>query len=366
MSLLIKQVIIHELVKAQHKTTAQTNLRDTNLNKDDANVIKLVSGVSDLYGKKNNSAQYGVFTTKQSSGIFPIKFDSFAKKSTRTEGDFLSLSTDAMTELERMVKDNSPATGGYILFADYESDGIEYLLIAMLKDRAGIKITDDLKIEELDHIELNHLHQAARISLNKYINYQSATAVQRQEMNYLSFVSPANNKTAAGYFITALGCSKGTASTEATRTVIKEVQLFFRAKNMKPEGRKVKSQVTDYLLKCAENKKPATLKEIDKIARHYFPANEADELSDELFAHLNGSSCEIPTEFSSSKSEAKKYKYFKHQDANWTLEFDRNSLGVRSNSEIKYDKASKSLTITNLSADLRTQLEEDLRERGIK
>ncbi|MHA2729593.1 nucleoid-associated protein [Vibrio campbellii] len=187
----------------------------------DVNVVKLVSGVSDLYGKKNNAAQYGVFTSKKSSGTFPSKFDSFAKMSTRTEADFLSLSTDTMTELERMVTGNSPATGGYILFADYESDGTEFLLIAMLKDRAGMKITDDLKIEELDHIELNHLHQAARISLDKYIDYQSATAVQRQEMNYLSFVNPANNKTAAGYFITALGCSKGTALAEATRTVIK-------------------------------------------------------------------------------------------------------------------------------------------------
>lgn len=366
MSLIIKRVIIHELIKVQHKQAATTKLRKTNLNNADANVIKLVSGVSALYGKKNNAAQYGVFTTKQNRGTFPSKFDSFAKKSSRTEADFLSLSTDTTTELERMVTGNSPATGGYILFADYESDGNEYLLIAMLKDRAGMKITDDLKIEELDHIELNHLHQAARISLDKYIDYQSATAVQRQEINYLSFVSPANNKTAAGYFITALGCSKGTASAEATRTVIKEVQQFFRSKQLKSEARKVKNEVTDYLIKCAESKQPATLKEIDKIARSHFPANDADQLSDELFELLNGSKCEIPTEFSSSKVEAKKYKYFKHQTANWTLEFDRNSLGIKPNSEIKYDEASKSLTITNLSAELRTQLEEDLRERGIK
>ncbi|MEZ8042350.1 MULTISPECIES: nucleoid-associated protein [Vibrio] len=366
MTLSIKSVVIHELVKIQHKKTAKTKLRTSVLSSSDANVIKLVTGVSDLYGKKNNAAQYGVFSSKKSKGTFPKKIDAFTKVPNRGDAEFLTLSTDTMTELERMVEGNSPATGGYILFADYTIDNTEYLLVAMLKDRAGIKITDDLKLEELDHVELNHLHQAARINFDKYNEYQNATAAIQQETNYLSFVSPANNKTAAGYFISALGCSKGTASAAATKTVITEVHSFFRSKNLKTEARAVKGEITDYILSCSEKKVSATLKEIDQIARKFFPANDADTWSDELFSHLNGNKCEVPIEFSPSKTEAKKYKYFKHKTANWSLEFERSSLGIKAGSEIKYDKKAKTLTISNLSAELRTLLENDLSERGIK
>lgn len=366
MAILIKRVIIHELVKIQHKKDAKIKLRSSVLDATDINVIKLVSGVSDLYGKKNNAAQYGVFSSKKSSGTFPKKFNGFVNKRKRNDSDFVKFSIDTMAEIERAVTNNTPATGGYILFSEYKIDGIGFLLIAMLKDRVGIKITDDLKLEELDHIELNHLHQAARINIQKYDAYQNGTVVEKQEINYLSFVSPANNKVAAGYFIVALGCSKGTASATATRSVISEVQNFFRDNNLKNESRKVKNEVTDYILDCCEKKKSATLKEIDKIARTHFPANDADELADKLFSHLNGSKCEIPTEFSPSLIEAKKYKYFKHKSTNWTLEFERSSLGTKPSSEIKYDKNAKTLTISNLSVELRTLLEEDLRERGIK
>ncbi|HBC1461586.1 TPA: nucleoid-associated protein, partial [Escherichia coli] len=60
----IRHVIVHELLKESNKDFDHSkpyNLRDTELDKTNDIVKKLVDGVIDLYGSKGNSAHYGVF-----------------------------------------------------------------------------------------------------------------------------------------------------------------------------------------------------------------------------------------------------------------------------------------------------------------
>lgn len=333
--------------------------------------------MSKIYGKRNNSADYGIFSTKGVLGTFPVDFGTYYKYPKPADTEFLTVSENVMVDLRKSVLNNKPATGGYILFSDHEEKGKRFLIVAMLKDKAGLKMSDDLVPEELEHIDLNHLHQAARVSFNKYSEFQDADEAGRAEINYLSFVSPASSKKVAGYFITALGCKKGTASAQATRFVVREVASFVRDNEAigneevrKLKSRQVKDDVINYLYECLNSETPTTAKlsRIDAIARNYFPADDvdvADQLSDELYSVLNSDEVGIPSEFSVNKTEANKYTIIKHEQPNWKFQFKRSALGYGEDAEIQYDKKNGSITIHSIPADLKDMVEEDLKERGI-
>jgi nucleoid-associated protein len=368
MALQIHHVIIHELIKEQHKELQESHKRTKVLPSDDANVIKLVNGALTIYGKKMNAAQYGCFKIKK-VGDFPKLYDAYCGLDTPDEAVFIEFTNKSMTELEESIGDKkSPASGGYILFVDYENEYGRSFLIAMLKNKPGLRISDNLIPQELDHIDLSKLHQAARINKYKYQEYQAAGVEEKAEITYLSFVSPSNNMSTAGYFIQALGCSKGTASATSTKLVILEVPQFFRDEPTldRNDARKIKAELLGYLTDCFNDKKSAKLSEIEAIARQYFPSDDpeqADELADKLFQRLNGEKHGVPIEFSVSKAEVGKAKYHKLKSANWTLEANRSSIGINDNAEIKYHNGS--LIISKLSPELQNEIEESLRERGL-
>ncbi|MBE4583085.1 hypothetical protein BOO29_11125 [Vibrio navarrensis] len=368
MALKIHHVIIHELVKEQHKEIKESNMRKNVLPNDDGNVIKLVTGALSIYGKKTNAAQYGRFKTKK-VGDFPALYDAYCKLDNPNNDDFIEFSNKTITELEESIGDKKgPASGGYILFIDYENEFGRAFLIAMLKNKPGLRISDNLLPTELDHIDLNKLHQAARISKGRYMEYQQADIDNKAQITYLSFVSPSTNMSTAGYFIEALGCSKGSASATSTKMVIQEVPLFFKEEPSldKRDAKKIKNDILRYLNECIDAKKSAKLAEIEVLARQYFPADDpekADELSERLFQRLNGEKNGVPIEFAANKTEVGKAKYQKLESSNWTLKVNRNAIGINDNAEIKYHNGT--LTITKLSVELQAEIEETLRDKDL-
>lgn len=223
----LKQVVIHELIKEQHKDIKKSDIKKVLLPKENEIVKKLVVGVASLYGKRNNSAHYGIFNDASEVDHFPAHFETF--QSIKTEDKtFLNLTTEAMKRLEHYAGLTKASSGGYMLFAHYENEHGAFILAAMLKKKAGITLTKDLVPTALEEIDLNSLHQAARINLNRYDAYKIATKEEQQELSYLSFVSPRTTNSAAGYFVTALGCAKGTASAKATDTLMIVSCQFFK------------------------------------------------------------------------------------------------------------------------------------------
>lgn len=375
MSLVINHVVVHELLKEKDKAPQPSKIVDNVLPTGNPIVIKLVQGVSDIYGKKNNSADYGIFTDSGTHGTFPQNFSKYHSKQNPDASTFIKQSKDVMKDLYRSVINNMPATGGYIVFADYFSANERFFVIAMLKDKSGLRMSKNLIPEELDTIDLNHLHQAARISYKKYSNFLTATDKEKMELNYLSFVSPASSKKVAGYFITSLGCKKGTASAQATKLIVSETAKFFRETKeignetyRKQTSKKVKDKIISYLHECIDTGTTAKLSKINSIAREFFPsedANTIEDLSSALHERLNSEEIGIPNEFSVNKNEVDKYTTIKHESSNWKLEFKISSLGYNENAEVQYSKDNKSLTINNIPEKLRESIEKDLAELGL-
>jgi len=375
MELKINHVVIHEIIKQQHKDPFPLVPTDVVLPPENEVVIKLVKGVASLYSKKNNSAHYGVFKSGKDKGSFPDAYAQYFENEKNTDETFMDLSLTVIGELYRLVQGQQSSSGGNILVVDCEIDAYSYFLVAMLKNTDGISLNKRhsgnnapkvLVLEELEQLDLSTLHQAARINLGKYQEYVEATEEEQQEINYLSFVSPSASKSASSYFVAALGCSKGTASAKATDILIKESVNFFRKDTkLKVKRLDFKDDLLRYLNECQEKGHSVKLSRVDALARKYFPAEEegmADKYSDALHEELNGEKNSIPVEFPISNSVLKKHSHIEYKSDRWKLLFDRDSLGIKENSEIRYLKDDSKLVISNLPADLREVIEAELRD----
>lgn len=364
--------IVHELVKEQYKDIQNSNIRDVAFDLTVSAVSKLVEGAVNIYGKKNNNAHYGTFAKKTVSD-FPKDFHAYFLRPNLEEKSFIELTQSAMGELHATAKPLPAASGGYILFVDYENTYGRFFLIAMLKKRDGLRLNERLEPEELIELDLNSLYQAARINFERYAKYQAANEDERLELNYLSFLSQTSGRSAAGYFVSSLGCMVGSASSQATKNLILESTQFFRERpDLYLHRLAMKDELLHYLERKRDSGESVKLSEVEAIARQFFPATyegQADDLASEFVTHLNSEAVGVPVEFPLSKGTLQKYTHVSFKADNWQLKFDRDALGEDVNSEILFVEADRKLILNNLTDDaiavIRTAIAEK-KDEGIK
>ena len=361
--LVISHVIAHELIKEQYKSVEKSNIRQTALDKDNPTVQKLLEGVAKVYGTRMNAAHYGTFKTTHDKGPFPGQYRQYLDEH-QDPDVFIDLTKTVMTELFRLAEAATASTGGYIFFADFTKASERYFLIVMIKKTPGIVVSANLEPEELERLDLDKLSQAARINVGKFLEYLEADDTAKAEINYLSFISPSAAKGAAGYFITALGCSKGSTSSQATKLVITETEKFFRERaDWNVNSGKLRRDITDYLREKKESEESARLSDIEEIVRKNIPTEHADSAEDiveELIRHLNSEDIGVPVEFPVHASTLKKNTHLKGKSSDWNLEFDRDALGRTDAATVYYDNKNKTLTLKNIPDDFLSQIEDQL------
>jgi nucleoid-associated protein len=365
--LTITHVVVHALVKEQHKGIQNSIISPEVLDVKHEAVGKMVSGVVDVYGTRNNSAQYGIFQEGEGRGRFPDKLLNYYEIEQPSDEQFLDLTKVAMSRLYDKASDNHASSGGYLLFADYSNLQGRYLLIAMIKQKPDIVLTKNLKPEELMALDLNKLNQAARISFGKLSAYLAAQEDARQDLNYLSFVNPSSTKTASGYFVKALGCSEGPAAAQTTRMLVKESKNFFKTRDdLRPQQESFIRALFEYLQRKAENKESVKLSEIENLVRRHIPehlADKADGIAGELITHLNSEECRVPAEFSVNQATLKRLTHITGGPSSWKMTFDRKSLGTDEAAAVYYNKEEQKLILRNIPEKMRELIDEELTSR---
>lgn len=368
----IHNAVIHQLVKEQHQRIQPSVTRSTVLDPAHDAVVSTISGVIAVYGKKNNSAHYGIFKTGEGRGAFPDAFEAYADLSEELpdENQFLDLSIIAMERLYDKASSETAASGGYILFADYSlgNQGRSFL-IAMVKQKKGITLNSTLEPEELMHLDLSRLNQAAKVSFLKLRDYLNTPPSDRAELgNYLSFVSSGSTKTASGYFVMALGCSEGTASAQATRTLVQETRRFFReTEGLSSSRNAFNKSLVEYLGRKENTRTSVKLVEIEQIIRRHIPdemAERADELAEEILARLNSEEFSVPVEFPVSKSALTRITQIKGGTDSWSMSFDKGALGDAPGADIYYDRDNELLIIQNIPEGLKEMVLSELDSRN--
>jgi nucleoid-associated protein len=366
----LKSAVIHSLEKDAHDTMTTVRHARGLLDVSDRMVMQLARQLADLVGKDGNSVLWGQFAPANREGDFPGAVRTLMGEEVASSA-FMDLSVTAMKELRDQAGTKTGATGGHIFFGHYQTNGSYFLLVAMIKQKGAITLSEDLRPTEIKEIDMSKLHQAARINLARYGRQLSASAEEEttgspgensEEKTYLCFVNRRGREEVADYFIDALGCVKGTSSSQLTTKLLKFVKQFVRdVPEIASAHPEIKQGVVDYMQSLSEGQN-VRLNEVVHAAKAKVHPTQAD-LLDGLKPFLNSEQCQIPDEFSLSRQALKPHIRINAKKQNWALWFETGIVGT-ANSELLYDAAHQTLTLTDLPPETIGSIEAALRARG--
>lgn len=323
----ISNAIVHQIIKGQYTSTAEINYREKE-NEIEENLEQLVEDLRQIYNTKSNRG-YGIFENDQNSGTPNLVEDYFSQLSTGNI-PFVQFSKNITHEIKTFMEQAPASTGGYALFIKYQNSDRDYIMIAMLKDKASVGINDDLELNQHITLDLEHLNEVARIDLVKW--------QEHSESSYLSFVKCRNNDDATNYFRSALRCSTYTSSISCTQDLLKAVTDFSQERNMTEEEKTgLRDDLYRYLFEKDRNKQPVILQD---LSNRIF-----GEDSGEFISYINNNETyNITDEFKPHKKTFETLKRLKVTMTGVKLQFEQSAI----NDTIIYDETAHSITIENI------------------
>jgi len=222
----LQEAILHRIIKAEKTTgadSAKVIPRSERLPTDDQ-LLRTAESVLRIYAKAING--YGTFDSNQVRYQFPVLLQKYVVN----DEDFVCFSNETASLIAEEMKNSYLSNGGYVLFLRYKNQDRDWLLVVMLKLKAGTGIDQNtLSFKETLSFDIDHLHEAARIDLEKW---------QVDTQPYLTFIKKSKGgEDVTKYFRHALGCTEYIDSKHHTDQVMKAVDGFCKDQDWTSEQR---------------------------------------------------------------------------------------------------------------------------------
>lgn len=326
----IENAIVHLIKKDQHQDPT-LQLAATVLEANEG-LTSLVDKLRKLYNEKA-SLGYGKF--QDSITAYPLS--GLLKKHQANELDFVGWSREAMDLLKQRI--DSAATGGHVIFVRYQENGSDFMLIASLKDRSGVGFNEKLELTERGHIDLDHVHEMARINITSWL---------AKGDRYLSFAKGrAGRSDFTHYFREFIGCTEFTESKTLTSALVHAVKQYGIDQGLDEEKRlAIRQETFDYLE--AHRAEGVSL---DALSHRF-----SDDDPDAFRRYLNENPERFPISdgFKPDRSIYRALKRVSLRSSAITISFDAELL----QHQIMYDKAAGTLLIKELPNSFRMQLDQ--------
>ncbi len=272
----IKNAIVH-LLEKQQQSAATLTLREDELDCTSPELEKLMQQVIKLYNEKTGRG-YGSFHADTTS--YPLS--NLLNNHLNQGITFIYFTHNAMHNLKSRIDTKHFATGGYVLFIKYEHNGSEALAIISLKHKPGFTFDDDLELTGQKHIDLDHLHEMARIDITKW---------KADQDRYLSFAKRRQgNNEFSEYFRSFVGCDEFSDEKTMTKTLIEAVKKFSQRDGIdEAKSQLIRQVVHDYCDEKAKSNEAISLLRLSTLLNEDDPeeftrfVNEADILLSDGF-----------------------------------------------------------------------------------
>lgn|GEM_PF-934305 len=357
MEMTLKHLVIRELIKEADEAGASIGERGGLVNNQSAMAENLFNGLLGAFTRRS-SLTHGSFNLEEQDAYpFISAFEAYIGGDGQAE-DFLQLSDNGMAELARTLAEPtaSAASGGYVIFSQYGDERYDYLLVALVRDKTALALDADLKPTEIMQINLDQLHQAARINLTNF---------RKGQDSYLSFIGSQKKDDITQYFSNAFGCTDVTPSRKSTGELIRAARDFCNEHQLYEQKDQVVEDVVSYLERQKVDKQTASLPELDQVFDAYLPAEKLEQEGVGSFSKFaNGEPYEVSQEFQPHTSTINRFAKMKAKADNWQLDFSKRSLGeMDSNKEIEFDEDSQTLTLRRLPSKVVNQIKEALAQQ---
>lgn len=272
----------------------------------DEKLEALCADVLSLYTKLSNG--YGTFGLEEIVHPFPPLLKSYVTQ----DIDLVAFSENLASLIASKMQDQFMATTSWPLYVRYTNQGRDWLLIALLKLKDGVGIDEDtLDLNNSLSFDISHLHEAARIDINKWLI---------NEQPYLSFIKRrAGDSDISRYFRNALSCTEYTDAKHNTDVTIKAVEDFCEAKGWNPERtQNARDKLYNFCAEMKHNELPVNLGALS--------AHIDDQDPESFLTFVKESGYEINDIFSPNPASYKKLMRVSRRFGSISVSFDVEDL----------------------------------------
>lgn len=336
MSRMVKEIVLHQLVKVEENETIQltTQLRDQ--------VLPITQAVEDMVLTLHQNYQskgkaYGIF-------LEDSKFAPQLNQWLEGEQDFLPFSCFAAELLTNELGKYPFAHGGTFILCKYNFLATDYLFIALLDSRISMLVDDKLDIQEIHYLDITQFDIACRINL-------SELQTNSQSNRYLTFVKGRVGRKISDFFMDFLGAEEGLNPKTQNQCLLQAVNDYCEQADLtKTESQGVKTKVFEYCNDQLKSGDEIELKELSDVL---------PKLNEQSFVDFtNQEDYSLDESIPPVRSTLKNLTKYSGSGKGITLSFDASLLNQR----IFWDKEKDCLTINGLPPNLRDQLEKQSNE----
>lgn len=328
----VVQVAVHDL-RRKGQGDFETILGKAQLNVSPT-VVRVVNELHSLYASKASKA-HGRFSDKVADYPAQTFISDFEKGKYQ---DFADLTQKLMDTLTVQARRKPGATGGHVLFAHIEKDNHVYLMVAIINDKLGAALTNDLDIADVKHLDLDGFRFAGRVNI---------TAWLAEADRYIGFLKGKGD--VAEYFKEFLGCDTTVQDIQDTKTLIRVLEDFADPAKGVVKDKNVFLQRAYEI--CERHVREGLPLDFQAFSNELYP----DE-PDVLAKALGDPDLALGDGFVPNRRSLRALVRFKAKTPQWSVEFDRSALAE---GKIVYDHEKKTITFNELPAELVEELERE-------
>jgi len=329
---MIQKLIAHQIVKEPHRRVSSLVKRDEALPVSSELSEALFSELQRSF-RSHNPAVGRFREADGAESPFRQGLNQYQDSSNRLEDDFVETTSRSMDLLQAEMNKQSLATGGYVVFAEYEANGHTFLHVSLLSTKAQPTFDEELNLVAAITPNLTNLRHAARINLN---------GVRDNTDGVVQFIS---RRGVADYFVEFLGCEEVAKPDAQGRILHSVLGAWANEQEFDDEQRSdLMSRAYDYWQDCRKSRKPMTLTTLSNWL--------APESPETLRARLTAEGQHLAGEFPPPPpSVMKRFVRFAYHGGGIRIEFDRNQWSNR----IDVSEADRTMTIRDIPDELLTQ-----------
>jgi nucleoid-associated protein len=335
----IKEAIYHRIDKDKGERGEDSTVIDDSKVTMPANDVLIDASEKILNAYANSLNTYGTLADNPERYQFPIYLKSYIDG----QKDFIAFTLSATKMIAAKMSDKLFATGGYVVFIRYENFGCDWLLIVVLKMKAGVGVDDITRQFKSSFVlDMDHLHEAARLDLTKW---------QGSVEPYLSFIKKKKaGEDISEYFREALGCTNFTDSKHNTELVVKAITNYVETRGYDLDKKNdIKRKMYDY---CEEKKKAK--QDINMVS---LSAILNDQEPTDFLDYIRDAQIEVNETF---MPHVRTYKRLMRVDSRFgsiKVSFDHDDVVER---RVQYIEDSNSLLISGVPANIVEEIHEIL------
>ena len=337
MSITVKQIILHQLVKSNEEAENSPQLTAVLREQLLAITPEVEQMMLQLHqGYQNKAKGYGVF---QESSIFAQSLNRLLEN----ELDFLPFSHESTHLLINELSKYNFADNGTLVLCQYNFLATDYLFIALLDSRISMLVNEQLEIQRTEYLDITQFDIAARINLTDL-------QLNANSNRYLTFIKGRVGRKIADFFMDFLGAEEGLNPQVQNQCLLQAVDDYcVQGELNREQTQAVKKQVFEYCKGQLNSGEEIELAEL---------SNELPTLNQQPFMAFTqeqnyGLEENIPPVRTALKSLTK----FSGSGKGVTISFDAELIDQR----IIWDEAADTLTIKGLPPNLRDQLQRRLK-----